>query len=150
LLIQHSNTEASVLACIRHPLTMIASDGFDIAPKQGHPRAAGTFSRVLARYVREQQVLTLPQAIEKMTLMPAQRLEKRVPAMKNKGRIKVGADADLVVFDAAKIEDRATYEEPTATSAGIPFVIVNGTPVVRKGELVAGATPGKPVRAPVR
>jgi N-acyl-D-aspartate/D-glutamate deacylase len=81
-----------------------------------------------------------------MTLLPAQRLEGHVPSMKNKGRLAIGADADITVFDPATVLDRATFEAPTTPSAGIPYVIVNGTFVVRNGELVKDVLPGRPVR----
>lgn len=145
----HANTEERVRTAIAHPLTMIASDGFDIDPPS-HPRAAGTFSRVLARYVREEQAIGLMQALRKMSLMPAQRLEARVPGMADKGRIRPGADADIVVFDAQRIHDVATYEQPTRFSEGMQAVLVNGRFVVREGRVVADATPGRPVRAPIR
>jgi dihydroorotase len=145
LVIFHSNTEDVIREVVAHPLTMIASDGL-----RGHPRHAGTSARVLGQFVREQKLLTLTQAIEKLSLMPARRLEDRVPAMKNKGRIRVGADADIVVFDPERIRDRATYEQPDVASVGIEHVLVAGTPVVRDGVIVSGATPGRPVRAPLK
>ena len=135
-------------AAVTHPLTMIASDSFDVHPPS-HPRAAGTFARVLGRYVREQGLLDLMQALRKMTLMPAQRLEARVPSMRGKGRVRVGVDADLAIFDAARVIDRATYEQPAQFSDGMRYVLVNGQFVVRDGQVVAGATPGRPVRAPL-
>ena len=144
----HANTEERVRAAVTHPLTMIASDGFDVHPPS-HPRAAGTFARVLGRYVREQGLLDLMQALRKMTLMPAQRLEARVPSMRGKGRVRVGVDADLAIFDAERVIDRATYEQPAQFSDGMRYVLVNGQFVVRDGQVVAGATPGRPVRAPL-
>jgi len=125
---------------------LIASDGVPLIDGKGHPRGVGTNARVLGRYVREEKLLTLMQAIRKMTLMPARRLEASVPQMKNKGRLKVGADADVTVFDPQTVIDRATFEQPAQASAGIAHVLVNGTPVVRKGELVAGAAPGVAIR----
>jgi N-acyl-D-aspartate/D-glutamate deacylase len=144
----HANTEERVRTAIAHPLTMIASDGFDVDPPS-HPRSAATYSRVLGRYAREQGALTLMQALRKMTLMPAQRLERRVPAMRDKGRVRPGADADLAIFDPATIRDVATYEDPVQYSQGMRFVLVNGRFVVREGKVVQGATPGRPVRAPI-
>jgi len=88
-------------------------------------------------------------ALKKMTLMPAQRLEKRAPVFKDKGRIRVGADADITVFDANTIIDKATYEKPLQYSEGIRFVLVNGVPVVRDGQLVDGVFPGRAARAPI-
>jgi len=149
LVIMHGNTEERVRTAILSPLVMIASDGFDVAPAQGHPRSAGTFSRILAKYVREEKALTLPEAIRKMTLMPAQRLETRVPAMKNKGRIKVGSDADIAIFDAARIADKSTYEKPELLSDGMHYVLVDGVQVVKQGKVAAGTFPGKGIRAPV-
>jgi dihydroorotase len=129
---------------------MFASDGFDIRPGAGHPRSASTNSRVLGRYVREQKALSLMQALRKMTLMPAQRIQARVPQMRRKGRLSPGADADLVVFDPERIVDRATYEDPSQYAEGMRYVLVAGQFVVREGHVVEGATPGRPVRAPVR
>jgi len=142
-----SMTEEIVTAAIKDPLTMIASDGI-LEKGKGHPRTAGTYSRILGKYVREQNTLTLMEALTKMTFMPAQRLERRVPSMKNKGRIRVGADAELTIFDPQLIIDRSTFQEPAKYSEGIRFVIVNGVPVVKDGQLQSDIYPGRPVRAP--
>ena len=144
LVIVHSNTEEIVTDAIKHPTALIASDGL-----KGHPRNAGTFARVLGFYSRERGELDLMTALRKISLMPAQRLEQRVPAMKNKGRIKVGADADLTLFDPESISDNATFTDPEKMSSGIPFVIVGGTIVVRDSKIVEGALPGKAIRAPL-
>jgi len=144
----HSRTEEQTHAAIASPLTMIASDGF-IENGRGHPRTSGTYSKVLGKYVREEHALPLIDAIGKMTLMPAQRLEGRVPAMANKGRVKVGADADLTIFDPATVIDRSTYEDATIAAAGFPFVIVGGQVVVDSGRVTA-ARSGRAIRAPTR
>jgi hypothetical protein len=142
-----SMTEKIVETAVKSPLTMIASDGI-LENGKGHPRTAGTYTRVLGRYVRERRALTLIDALRKMTLMPAQRLERRVPSMKRKGRIRVGADADLVVFDAEHVIDKATYDEPARYAEGIKYALVNGVVVVKEGQLQPGVYPGRPVRAP--
>jgi dihydroorotase len=143
----HTNTEQMVAAAITSPLTIIASDAY-WQNGTGHPRTTGTFSKVLGRYVREggAHSLSLMEAIRKMTLMPAQRLEARVPAMRQKGRLRVGADADITIFDASKVLDRSTYREPSLSPVGIQHVIVNGVSVVSKGQAVDGVAPGKAVR----
>ncbi|HEY1953810.1 MAG TPA: amidohydrolase family protein [Gemmatimonadaceae bacterium] len=146
-IVVHTNTEPMVAAAITNPLTIIASDSY-WQNGTGHPRTAGTFSRVLGRYVRETGSLSLPEAILKMTLMPARRLEQRVPSMKRKGRLTIGADADITIFDAAKVSDRATYREPSLSPVGIEHVIVNGVSVVANGRAVESVAPGKAVRAP--
>lgn len=143
-----SMTEEIVSAAIKDPVTMIASDGI-LERGKGHPRTAGTYSRILGRYVREQNALSLMDALTKITLMPAQRLERRVPSMKNKGRIRVGSDADLTIFDPQLIIDKSTFQEPAKYSEGIRFVLVNGVPVVKDGQLQSGVFPGRPVRAPI-
>ena len=131
---------------------MVASDGgFEFANGQpiGHPRSAGTHARILGRFVRERKVISLMDAVRKMTLLPAKRLERVDPDMKHKGRLQPGADADITVFDPATVVDRATFEKPAQYSDGIVHVLVNGTFVVRSSQLVRGVTPGKPVRGPV-
>jgi dihydroorotase len=142
-----SMTEEIVNAAIKSPLTMIASDGI-LERGKGHPRTAGTYSRVLGNYVRDKGALTLIEALTKMTLMPAQRLERRVPSMKNKGRIRVGADADLTIFDARSITDKSTFKDPAQYAEGIKFVMVNGVLIVKDGQLQSDLHPGRPVRAP--
>jgi len=142
----HTNTEEMVNVAITSPLTMIASDAY-WENGTGHPRTAGTYSRVLGRYVRERGSLSLMDAIRKMTLMPAMRLESRVAGMRNKGRLRVGADADITVFDAVQVIDRSTYRAPGLPPTGIQHVIVNGVPVVANGQLVENVAPGRPVRA---
>jgi N-acyl-D-aspartate/D-glutamate deacylase len=134
---------------VSSPGVMIASDGL-LRNGKGHPRAAGTYSRVLGYYVREQKALPLMEGLRKMTLLPAERVGSYIPAMKQKGRIRVGADADLVVFDAARIIDRATFEQPAAPSEGIAYLIVAGTPVIRGGQLIETVRPGQPVRGATR
>jgi dihydroorotase len=150
MIIAHVIPDASVDFAVAHPLVMIASDGVTYVNGRAHPRSAGTYARVLGRYVRDKKLLTLPAALRKMSLMPAQRLEKVVPAMRTKGRIKVGADADVTVFDPERVIDRATFAEPAQASAGIVHVIVNGTFVVRNEQLVDGVAPGRPIRRPIR
>jgi N-acyl-D-aspartate/D-glutamate deacylase len=142
-----SMTEEIVSAAIKSPVTMVASDGI-LEKGKGHPRTAGMYSRVLGHYVREQGTLSLMDAITKMTLMPAQRLERRVPSMRNKGRIRVGADADLTIFDPQSIIDQSTFQEPAKYAAGIRFVLVNGVLIVKDGELQSNVYPGRPIRAP--
>jgi N-acyl-D-aspartate/D-glutamate deacylase len=128
---------------------IVASDGwfvFQNGAPTGHPRIAGTHARILGRFVRERGVLSLMDAVRKMTLLPARRLERVDPDMKRKGRLQAGADADIVVFDPARVIDRATFAKPAQYSDGIVHVLVNGTFVVRGSNLVPGVAPGRPVR----
>ena len=129
---------------IAAPGVMIASDGMTYA-KLAHPRTAGTFSRVLGKYVREDKVIDLNTAIEKMTLLPAKRLEGIAPMMRFKGRIQVGADADITIFNPNTIIDKATFEKGLEFSSGIEYVMVNGTFVLKNGKTVTGVLPGQPV-----
>ena len=124
---------------------MFASDG-RLTDGKGHPRSAGTFARVLGLYVREQKVIPLMDALRRMTLMPAQRLEASVPAMRNKGRIKIGADADLVAFNPDRVIDKATFENAAQYSEGIEHVMVGGVFVMRNGKFVEGVYPGVGLR----
>ena len=144
----HTNTEQMVAVAINSPLTIIASDAY-WQRGTGHPRTTGTFSKVLGRYVREAHSLSLMEAIRKMTLMPAQRLEARVPAMLQKGRLRVGADADITIFDSAIVAGRSTYRAPALSTVGIQHVIVNGVSVVANARAIEGVAPGKAVRAPI-
>jgi dihydroorotase len=143
----HGRSEEQTRTAVTSPLTMIASDGF-IEDGQGHPRTSGSYSKVLGKYVRQEGALGLVDALRKMTIDPAQRLESRVPSMANKGRLQMGADADVTVFDPATVIDRSTYVDAKIPAEGIPYVIVNGTVVVDGGALVEGARPGRAVRAP--
>ncbi|MEX2234479.1 MAG: amidohydrolase family protein [Cyclobacteriaceae bacterium] len=129
---------------IQSPVTMIGSDGMPYA-SFAHPRTAGTFSRVLGKYVREEKLLSLIQAINKMTLMPARLLEDFAPMMRLKGRIQVGCDADITIFDPNTILDKATYEKGLEFSQGIHHVMVNGVFIVRNGQTVRDIFPGKPI-----
>lgn len=135
-----ANNQEMVDATIPNPLIMIASDGAD-----GHPRNAGTYSRVLAQYVREKKTLSLMDALRKMTLMPAQMLERSTPTAHRKGRLQEEADADIVVFDPATISDRATFEKPMEPSVGVRELIVGGTLVIDEGKLVDGVFPGRAI-----
>ena len=146
--ITHGRSEQQTRTAIVSPLAMIASDGF-IENGRGHPRTSGTYAKVLGRYVRDERVVTLMSALGRMTLEPARLLERRTPTMAKKGRIRVGADADLTIFDPATVIDRATYEDASIPSNGIPYVVVGGQIVVDRGQLTK-ARPGRGVRAPVK
>jgi N-acyl-D-aspartate/D-glutamate deacylase len=134
------NTPATVDAVIAAPLVSIASDGED-----GHPRNAGTFTHILARYVRDLRSISLMDALRKMSLMPAQRLETATVSARRKGRLQTGADADIVVFDPATVTDHATYDAPRAPSTGVEYVVVNGTVLVDHGQIVDGVYPGQAI-----
>jgi N-acyl-D-aspartate/D-glutamate deacylase len=144
--IQFGNTDEMVRAAIAHPLVMIASDGI-IENGKGHPRGAGTFARVLGRYVRDEKALSLMDAVRKSSLMPARRLESMSPAMRQKGRLAVGADADISVFDPVRVIDKATFDNAAQYSEGFRYVLVEGTFVVRDGKLQDGMAPGQAIRA---
>ncbi len=138
-----ANTQEIVDAVIPNPLIMIASDG-----AEGHPRNAGTYSRVLAQYVREKKTLSLMEALRKMTLMPAQMLERSTPAARKKGRLQEGADADVVVFDPRTISDRSTFQKPMEPSVGVQYLLVGGTPLIDEGKLVSDVFPGRALVGP--
>lgn len=144
----HGRTEEMTRAAVASPLTIIASDGF-IEGGRGHPRTSGSYSKVLGRYVREEGLLDLPDALAKMTIRPARRLEARAPAFARKGRLQEGMDADITIFDPETVVDRSTYMDATIPAEGIPYVIVGGDLVVDGGMLTT-ARPGVGVRAPVR
>jgi N-acyl-D-aspartate/D-glutamate deacylase len=137
------NSQEIVDKVIPHPLVMIASDG-----AEGHPRNAGTYSRVLAQYVREKQTITLMNALRKMSFMPAEMLERSTPAAHQKGRLQEGADADIVIFDPATITDRSTFDKPMEPSTGVHFLVVAGTIVIDEGKIVPNVFPGQAMLGP--
>ena len=140
-----ANTQEIVDQLIPNPLIMIASDG-----AEGHPRNAGTYSRVLAQYVREKKSLTLMEALQKMTFMPAQMLERSTSDAKRKGRVQEGADADLVIFDPQTISDRSTFQKPMEPSVGVRYLLVGGTVLIEDGKMVPDLYPGKAILGPGR
>ena len=159
LLMRSLTFPGAVIASDAMPLTWTAPPADPLAwplPPGAitHPRTAGTFSRALRLLTRADGnasgPLSLDQALAKCSLEPARLLEDRVPAMRRKGRLQAGLDADVVVFDPKTITDRASYRESTRPSAGIRHVLVNGTFVVRDGDIAAEARPGRPVRADPR
>ena len=115
-----------------------------------HPRSNGTFAKILRSYVRERKLMSMQEALRKMCLMPAQTLEDFVPQMKKKGRLREGMDADIVVFDPETIRDVGTYEAPNQPAIGVQSLLVNGTFVVVDGKLILDASPGQPIRRPVK
>jgi N-acyl-D-aspartate/D-glutamate deacylase len=136
----HSIPEEIVRIAMADPDVIVASDGI-LDHGKGHPRAAGTYARVLGKYVREEHVLSLTDALRKMSFLPAQRLN-----LSTKGRLQAGADADIVVFDPERVTDRATFENPAQYSDGIPYVMVNGVWVVRNSQIQTGVFPGRALR----
>jgi N-acyl-D-amino-acid deacylase len=147
LMVDFAMSEDDVQHVIRHPLVAVASDGWALSPSAGgmpHPRSYGTFARVLGRYVREQGVLALPEAVRKMTRLPATRLGRR-----DRGVVGVGAAADLVVFDPATVTDRATFGAPHRYAVGVVHVVVNGLLAVRDGQ-DTGVTAGRVLHRPGR
>ncbi len=144
--IYFSMSEADVELAMKQPWVGIGSDGAAVNPSmefmgRPHPRFYGTFPRVLGVYAREKGILTLPDAVRKMTSLPAQ-----IIGLTDRGLLRPGMAADLVVFDARTVKDRATFEDPVQYPVGIPYVIVNGVVVIDKGEHT-GAKPGRVLRA---
>ena len=131
---------------LRAPYVMIGSDAILEPGYNNHPRTSGTFSRTIAVYVREQKTISLMEAIAKMTLLPALRLESASSSMKRKGRLQAGKDADVVVFDAARIRDRSTVEHPETPSEGIHYVLVGGKVVMDEAGLHKNVRNGSPIR----
>lgn len=147
------------------PGGVVASDGVDWRinnspisqytwplPKNAwsHPRSAGTYAKFIGTFVRERKQISLKEAIKRVSYGPAKILESSVPQMKFKGRVQVGADADLVVFDLNEVSDKATYKTPAQLSVGFEYVIVNGVTLIEQGQLDINAMPGKPIRNPIK
>lgn len=144
--IVHMMKENWVESAIASNVTMIASDGGEYST-YGHPRSSGTFCKTIKDYVKEKKILTLNEAIEKMTIMPAKVLEPVVPDMKLRGRIQKGCYADILLFDLDKIKDNATYTSGFERSSGMIYVIVNGKILIEKGKLLPETFPGKPIKS---
>jgi N-acyl-D-amino-acid deacylase len=146
-IILHMMWEEDMKNVMKHPVSMVGTDGEGYAPYgplargKPHPRNYGTFPRILGKYVREEKVLTLQDAIRKMTSLPAQKI-----GLSDRGLIKEGFWADLVIFDSFKVIDKATFTDPHQYPNGIEYVIVNGQKVIDKGEH-AGSFPGKVLKA---
>lgn len=147
LAVAYAMPEHEIRLALQAPFVMIGSDGIIEPGYNNHPRGAGNFSRTLGRYVREEGVLDLVEALAKMTIMPARLLEPYVPAMASKGRLQPGADADIVVFDPETVADRATVEQPYLPSVGYRYVLVEGQVVLEEGELRREVRAGRPIRA---
>ena len=145
VVIIHMMKDEMIDLAMATPFVMVASDGMPYAPG-AHPRTAGTFSRVLGKYVRDRQALSLMDALGKMSLLPARRLQTVAPQMADRGRLREGAYADIVVFDADTIHDTATFEDDLSYSEGVRYLLVNGTVVVDEGEVVEGAFPGRAIK----
>jgi N-acyl-D-aspartate/D-glutamate deacylase len=142
-----SQKEENVAWLVAQPDVIIASDGIPFVNGMAHPRGSGTFARVLGKYVREDEGLSLMQALTKMTLMPAQRLESITDQMKRKGRIQIGMDADITIFDPTTVRERATFTEPAQYSKGIQYVLVNGVLIVEENRPLENVFPGQAIRA---
>ncbi len=138
--------EADVEAALRAEFVMIGSDAILEPGDNNHPRSTGCFSRTLGVYVREKKTITLQQALAKMTILPARRLEPGAPAMRRKGRLQRGAHADITVFDPDTVADRSTLENPAQESVGIEYVLVSGQVVKDPDGLKRDRLPGQPVR----
>ena len=124
------------------PWVMIGSDAILERPHNNHPRSTGCFSRVLGHYVRERGLLTLPEALAKMTILPARLLGGISPAMARRGRIQSGAVADITVFDPTTIIDTSTIADPAREAEGVRHVLVGGRPVRTDGVNDRGVRPG--------
>jgi N-acyl-D-amino-acid deacylase len=133
--IRFAMCEEDMKQVLKHPYSMIGSDSSAVAPYgvlgrgKPHPRGYGTFPRVLGKYVRKEEILTLEEAIRKMTLLPARKL-----GLEGRGRLKAGMFADITIFDPEKVEDKATYAEPHQYPKGIEYVLVNGKIIIERSE----------------
>jgi dihydroorotase-like cyclic amidohydrolase len=147
LAVAYAIPKQDVIDSLKAPYVMIGSDAILEPGFNNHPRASGTFARTIGLYVRKEQVISLSDAIAKMSLMPAQRLEKQAPALQKKGRIAKGMDADIVVFDYNKINDKSTVEKPEIVSAGIEYVLVNGQVALDEKGIHKDVHVGQPIKS---
>ncbi len=138
---------ADLELALRQPWVMIGSDAILTETLNNHPRATGSFARLIAVFVREQGLLDLPTALAKMTSLPARRVEAMMPDMARKGRLQRGSDADITIFDPETIRDQATIERPDAPSVGIDHVLVDGRPVMIDGQLQRNVVAGRALRS---
>ena len=139
--------EEDVVTGLKVPWMLIGSDAILEPGNDNHPRSAGCFTRVLGRYVRDQGVLSLMDALAKMTILPANRLEKRCSTLQRKGRLQRGADADITVFDPATVKDMATVDDPAQMAAGVDYVLVAGQLVKEHDVVHKDVRPGRPVKS---
>jgi hypothetical protein len=139
--------DADVVTALQSKFTMVGSDAILEPANNNHPRAAGCFSRTLGYYARDQQTLSLIDALAKMTILPAKRLEGKAPALAKKGRLQQGADADITVFDPSTVADRSTVDNPAQESAGIDYVLVLGQVVKSPDGLHKDVLPGQPIKS---
>ena len=140
-----SMPEEELIMALKEPYLMIGSDTIIEPSHNNHPRGAGTYGKLFGVYVREKQVISLMDGIKKVSYLPAKRLESIAPSMKRKGRIEIGADADLTIFNSETIIDKSTVEKPATATQGIEYVIVNGVIVKDEDGIVNGVNPGQPI-----
>ncbi len=150
LAVAYAIPENEVATALSSPLVMLGSDGMLSSSLNHHPRAAGAYSRTLGLYAREKGTISLIDALKKMTIMPVKRLEARSPALAQKGRLQVGRDADIVLFNPETIIDRATVEKPNRYSTGIEYVIVNGQITKDPKGLKRKVRAGQPIRSDIK
>lgn len=143
----NSIPEESNILALKDPYVMIGSDTIIEEGGNNHPRGAGTYARVFSKYVREDKTISMMDAIKKVSYLPAKRLEEIAPSMKYKGRIEVGADADLTIFNPDTIKDNSSVEHTELASSGIEYVIINGQVVKNKEGIVEDVFPGKPIKS---
>ena len=142
-----SMPEEELRMCLEDPDIMIGSDTIIEPSGNNHPRGAGTYSRMFGKYVREDKVLSTMDAIKKVSYLPAKRMESAAPQMRYKGRIEIGADADITIFDPNTIIDKSTVKDTSKPSIGVEYVIINGAIVKNKDGIVNGVHPGKPIKS---
>lgn len=142
-----SMPEEELIMTLMEPDIMIGSDTIIEPSLNNHPRGAGTYSRIFGKYVREKKILSTMDAIKKVSYLPAKRMESAVPSMKYKGRIEVGSDADITIFNPDTIIDKSTVKDTAAPSVGVEYVIINGIIVKNKDGIVQGVNPGKPIKS---
>ncbi len=142
-----SMPEEEIIMTLQEPIVMIGSDTIIEPSLNNHPRGAGTYGRLFGKYVREDKVLTMMEAIKKASYLPAKRMEGIAPLMKAKGRIEVGADADITIFNPDTIIDKSTVKDPGTPSEGIEYVIVNGVIIKNKTGIIRNVNPGKAIKS---
>jgi N-acyl-D-aspartate/D-glutamate deacylase len=141
--------DADVVTALQSKFTMVGSDAILEPANNNHPRSAGCFSRTLGYYARDQKTLSLVDALAKMTILPAKRLETKAPALRKKGRLQQGADADITIFDPNTVADRSTVDNPAQESAGIDYVLVLGQIVKSPEGLHKDVLPGQPIKSEI-